>query len=203
MAETDTLMIDIAFAIEGGELPAEPARALADALQQALPWLGDTPALGVHPLKLARGGGQALLSGRTRLTLRVPRERAEAVAGLAGGELPLTGGRLRLGAVQARELLPWGTLYAHCVAAGDSADELGFLQAAQAELQALGIRGRVICGLPRRGADGSLQGYGLMVDQLSAGDSVALQCHGLGAGRRVGLGLFVPHKSAAAVGAAP
>jgi CRISPR-associated protein Cas6 len=196
-------VIDIAFAIDGGSVPAEPARALAEALERALPWLGDMPSLGVHPLKLARGGGQALLSGRTRLTLRVPRERAEAVARLAGGELPLPGGGLRLGAARTRELLPWGTLYAHCVAVGDSSDELGFLQAAQAELEALGIRGRVICGLPRRGADGAVQGYGLMVDQLSATDSVTLQCHGLGAGRRVGLGLFVPHKSAAAVGAAP
>lgn len=202
MAETDNV-IDIAFVIDGGQLPPEHARALAEALEQALPWASDSATLGVHPLKLARGGGQALLSGRTRLTLRVPRERAEAVVGLAGGELPLPGGSLRLGAAQARELLPWGTLYAHCVSAGDSVDELAFLQAAQTELQALGIRGRVICGLPRRGADGALQGYGVMVDQLSATDSVTLQCHGLGAGRRVGLGLFVPHKSAAAVGAAP
>jgi hypothetical protein len=48
-----------------------------------------------------------------------------------------------------------------------------------------------------------LRGYGMMVDQLSEADSVTLQRHGLGTGRRVGLGLFVPHKSAAAVGAAP
>jgi CRISPR-associated protein Cas6 len=202
VAEADRV-IDIAFAIDGGQLPAEHARALADALERALPWASDTPILGVHPLKLARGGGQALLSGRTRLTLRVPRERADEVADLAGAELPLPGGRLRLGAAQARELLPWGTLYAHCVSAGDSADELTFLQAAQAELEALGVRGRVICGLARRGADGTVEGYGVMVDQLSATDSVTLQCHGLGAGRRVGLGVFVPHKSAAAVGAAP
>ena len=202
MAGTE-VVIDIAFAIDGGQLPAEPARALADALERALPWLVDTPDLGVHPLKLARGGGQALLSNRTRLTLRVPRDRLDEVAGLAGVELPLRGGHLRLGTVQARELLPWGTLYAHCVAVGQSTDELGFLQAAQDELEALGIRGRVICGLPRRGSDGAVLGYGLMVDQLSADDSVALQRHGLGAGRRVGLGLFVPHKSAAAVGAAP
>lgn len=202
MEDTDRV-VDIAFAIDGGQLPPEHARALAQALEQVLPWACDTPMLGVHPLKLARGGGQALLSGRTRLLLRVPRERMDEVAGLAGGELPLPGGRLRLGAAQARELLPWGTLYAHCVCAGDNPDELAFLQAAQAELEALGVRGRVICGLPRHAADGAVQGYGVMVDQLSATDSVTLQCHGLGGGRRIGLGLFVPHKSAAAVGAAP
>jgi CRISPR-associated protein Cas6 len=196
-------VVDVALAIDAGRLPAQHEQALAEALEQALPWMAGTPQLGVHPLRLARSGDQAMLSARTRLTLRVPRERAADVAGLAGAVLPLAGGGLRLGTAQARDLLPWGTLYAHCVAAGHIGDELAFLQAAQAELEALGIRGRVICGLPRRNADGAVQGYGVMVDQLSASDSVALQCHGLGAGRRVGLGVFVPHKSAAAVGAAP
>jgi len=196
-------VIDVALAIDAGRLPAEYEQPLADALEQALPWMAGTPQTGVHPLKLARGGGRALLSGRTRLTLRVPRARAAEVAALAGAELPLAGGGLRLGAAQARELLPWGTLYAHCVAAGCGGDELAFQQAAQAELEALGVRGRVICGLPRFGTNGVLRGYGMMVDQLSEADSVTLQRHGLGTGRRVGLGLFVPHKSAAAVGAAP
>ena len=35
----------------------------------------------------------------------------------------------------------------------------------------------------------------------SADASLALQQHGIGTGRRFGCGLFVPHKSAAAVGA--
>lgn len=196
-------VIDIALAIDAGRLPTEHEQALADALEQALPWLAGTPQVGVHPMRLARGGGRALLSGRTRLTLRVPRERAVDVAALAGAELPLAGGSLRLGTAQARELLPWGTLYAHCVAADGSDDELAFLQAMQTELQALGVTGRVICGLPRFGLNGVRRGYALMVDQLSEADSVTLQHHGLGAGRRIGLGVFVPHKSAAAVGAAP
>jgi CRISPR-associated protein Cas6 len=194
-------MVDMAFAITGGRLPAEHRGALADAIDAALPWLALTPDAGMHPLKLARGGPEPLLSNRTRLTLRLPRSRAPEAAALAGRELPVGDGRLRLGDAHARELLPWGTLYAHCVAALDGDDELGFLQAVQAELDALGVAGRVICGLARRGAGGAVQGYGVMVDGLSATDSLALQRHGVGAGRRFGYGLFVPHKSAAAVGA--
>ena len=108
---------------------------------------------------------------------------------------------LRLGDAHGRELLPWGTLYAHCVAAINGGDELGFQRAVQAELAALGVAGRVICGLARRGADDAIDGYGVMVDGLSADASLALQQHGIGAGRRFGYGLFVPHRSAAAVGA--
>jgi CRISPR-associated protein Cas6 len=194
-------MVDMAFAITGGRLPIEHRGALADAIDAVLPWLALTPDVGVHPLKLARSGPQPLLSNRTRLTLRLPRSRAPEAAALAGRELPVGDGRLRLGDAHARELLPWGTLYAHCVAALDGDDELGFLQAVQAELDALGVAGRVICGLARRGADGTTRGYGVMVDGLSATDSLTLQRHGIGAGRRFGYGLFVPHKSAAAVGA--
>jgi len=42
-----------------------------------------------------------------------------------------------------------------------------------------------------------------MVDQLSAAQALRLMEHGLGAHRRLGCGLFVPHRSAAAVGAPP
>ncbi len=40
-----------------------------------------------------------------------------------------------------------------------------------------------------------------MLDGLSAGDSLRVQQHGLGAHRRLGCGVFVPHRSAAAVAA--
>lgn len=195
-------MIDVAFAVEGGCLPREHRRALADAIESALPWLAETPDVGVHPLKSARGGGsEVLLSPRSRLVLRLPRERADDAEALAGQELLFGGWRLSLGAAHRRELLPWGTLYAHCVAATEGDDEIGFLCAVQAELDVLGIAGRVITGLAQRGPGGAVRGYSVMIDGLAADDSLALQRHGIGAGRRLGYGLFVPHKSAAAVGA--
>ncbi|HMO45000.1 MAG TPA: type I-MYXAN CRISPR-associated protein Cas6/Cmx6 [Rubrivivax sp.] len=203
-------MIDLAFAVTGGRLPAEHRHALADAVDAILPWLATTPHAGMHPLKLAYDSSQPLLSARTRLTLRLPRAKAAQAAALADRELTVGSGKLRLGGARCRELLPWGSLYAHCVAAiesegggkgrGEDEAEAGFLRTVQAELDALAVSGRVICGLARRGSDGAIQGYSLMVDGLSAAHSLSLQQHGLGSGRRVGCGVFVPHKSAAAVG---
>jgi CRISPR-associated protein Cas6 len=204
MADDETAaVVDIAFAVTAGRLPREHRRALADAVEAALPWLATAPLVGLHPVKASSGGGggELLLSQRTRLVLRVPRERAADAEALAGRELPVGDGWLRLGGALRRELLPWGTLFSHCVAA-PAGDELAFLDAVQTELGALGIAGRAICGLPRRGAAGELRGYGLMVDHLTPSHSLVLQAHGIGAGRRFGYGLFVPHKSAAAVGAA-
>ena len=192
--------VDLAFALQGGSLPREHRRALAEALTQALPWLAGVPGAGVHRLNVAAGGGStALLSQRTRLTLRLPRGRADEAAALAGHGLQVGQQTLQLGALHLRELLPHGTLYAHLVAT-DTADEGAFLQAVQDELAALGVAARAICGRHQSTEGGALQGYGLMLDRLSPTDALRVMESGLGPCRLWGCGVFVPHKSAAAVG---
>lgn len=201
-AERPAAMVDIAFALEGDVLPRDHRRALAAALALLLPWLEEPQArAGVHRLNVAAGGGgaQALLSRRTRLVLRVPRERADEVVQLAGARLEISGHELRLGGARVRELLPWGTLYAHFVAT-DLADEAAFLSSVEAELDALGVSCRAICGRAQQADAGRLHGYSVMLDGLSAADALRMQELGLGAHRELGCGVFVPHKSASAVG---
>ena len=105
-----------------------------------------------------------------------------------------------MGAPQARELHPYGTLYAHLVAA-DAAEELAFLDAVAAELSALGVSCRSICGRRQVVEAGTLQGYSLMLDGLNAEGALRVLEAGIGRHRRWGCGVFVPHKSAVAVGA--
>lgn len=196
-------MIDVAFALEGHTLPHEHRFALADALQAALPWLAGAPHAGVHRLNVVRGGGaDDLVSRRTRLTLRVPRERAQAATALAGMSLQLGAHRLRAGRVRTRELLPHGTLYAALVAS-DADDEAEFLRNVQKELDALGVRGQPVCGRWQSAEAGRLRGCSLMVTGLDTAQSLALLRQGIGPHRRLGCGLFVPHRSAAAVGTPP
>lgn len=194
-------MIDLAFALEGTTVPHEHRRALADALLLALPWLGEEPDAGVHRLNVVRAGGPAaLLSPRTRLTLRLPRARGEQARALAGSELRVAGHCLRPARPQARELLPYGTLYAHLVAAQES-DEAAFLERMRAELLELGIAAQPVCGR-WQSAEAGLAGCSLMLSGLDPAQSLRLLQQGLGGHRRLGCGVFVPHKSAAAVGAA-
>lgn len=194
-------MIDVAFALEGHAVPQEHRYALAEALLGTLPWLADEPDAGVHRLKLvAGGGGESLLSPRTRLTLRVPRGRGDAACALAGTELRLGPHRLRAGRPQQRELLPHGTLYAHLVAAED-ADEAAFVERMRAELAALGVAAQPVCGRWQSTEAGRLVGCSLMLSGLDTAQSLRVLQQGLGGHRRLGCGLFVPHKSAAAVGA--
>jgi CRISPR-associated protein Cas6 len=197
-------MVDVTFALAGDALPRDHGQWLAQALTRRLPWLDDDAAVGVHRIKVVAGSADpALLSRRSRLALRVQRARAAEVIALAGTTLDIGGHRVRLGEVAIRELLSHGTLYAPMVIAsvGSESDELRFLASVQSELDALGVRARAICG--RHGAlrhrAAQLDGYSLMLDGLSASDSLRVQQHGIGAHRRLGCGLFVPHRSAAAV----
>lgn len=195
--------LDVAFAIEGRSLPRDHAQALADALAAHLPWLAGHPTAGVHPVKVVPGSGPVgWLSQRARLLLRVPQSRAPALAALAGHTLGVDGNELRLGAPRPHPLLPHGTLYAYFVAAA-SDDEAAFMLTVDAELAALGIRCRKVCGKrQQRGSPpAALDGFSLMLHELSAADSLTAQRVGLGPHRSLGCGLFVPHKSAAAVGA--
>lgn len=195
-------MVDLAFAVQGRTLERDHRRALADALVGRLDWLADEPRAGVHRLKLSAGGDDAaLLSRRTRLTLRIPRARAAQATALSGCTLVVQGHALTLGEAQLRELLPWGTLYAHLVAADDGDDEAAFLERLRDELRSHGITCRVICGRRQALDHGALSGFGVMLDHLDRGDARRILDSGLGPHRLWGCGVFVPHKSAAAVGA--
>jgi len=195
--------LDVAFALAGRSLQRDHAQALAGALASHLPWLVGHPTAGVHPVKLVPGTEPiAWLSRRARLLLRVPESREGALAALAGRTLDVAGSELQLGAPKSHPLLPHGTLYAYFVAAA-SDDEAAFMRDAEAELAALGIGCRTVCGKrqQRGSAPTALVGFSLLLHELSAADSLAVQRLGLGPHRGLGCGIFVPHKSAAAVGA--
>ncbi len=194
-------VVDVVFPLEARSLPRDHAQALQQALCGQLPWLLSEPLVGIHPIKLVHGlGDSALLSQRVRLLLRVSVARAQALLALPGLTLQLGGATLRLGAPHLRELLPHATLYAYRVAAS-SADEAAFMAAVGAELAQLGVGGLPVCGLHHHiQVAGRLQDtFSLMLHQLAPQDSLRLQRHGVGPQRLLGCGLFVPHKSTAAV----
>jgi CRISPR-associated protein Cas6 len=199
---TSAPIVDVAFPLHGSDLPRDHRLLLAQALAEVLPWLPEDPHAAVHPVKVVHGTGErALLSARARLVLRVARERAPDLAALAGRTLRVGGSELRLGEPQRRELLAHATLYAHFVDAGD-ADEAAFLDTIGAELQRLDVSCHRVCGREQqvRGPERTLRGFSLLLHGLRAPASLRVLEEGLGAHRLMGCGVFVPHKSAAAVG---
>lgn len=193
---------DAVFPLDGQVLPRDHAQALQQALCAQWPWLGTDSLAGIHPVKVVHGSeDQALLSRRARLLLRVGTRRVDDLMALAGFDLDVAGHRLRLGVPHRRELQPHATLYAYKVAA-DSADEMRFMAAVGRELTQLAIGGEPVCGKRQRMLVSGrvLDTFSLMLHELPPEQSLRLQQRGLGPHRLLGCGIFVPHKSAAAVG---
>lgn len=194
----DDSLLDLAFALHGAGRPSLTRLQLGTALRAWLPWLGEAPGSGLHAPRLAPGG---LVPRRARLLLRVPQSRLAEAQALVGARLEAGDGQLQLAEPQARALLAHPTLWSQTVVC-DAQDELGLLALAEAWMQQHGLRGELVCGRRHElvGPEGPRGGHSLMLHGLSAADSLRAQSMGLGDWHWLGCGLFVPHKSAAAVG---
>jgi CRISPR-associated protein Cas6 len=194
--------LDYAFTVAGGVIERDYPLGLYRALTAVLPWLADEPLAGVHPMRgLTPCPGGLIVGGRTRMTLRIPEHRAVDCAALQGANLSLAT-PLHIGRASRRELLPYPVLHSRLVVTGSS-EEAEFATDAEAELAALGIDCDIIVGRQgelRLDERLLLVGYSLMLHGLSSDDSLRAQEHGIGKERKLGCGLFVPHKSVAAVG---
>ena len=204
MTEGAAEAVDVVFALAGDGVPEDYPFALLREVARHLPWLESDPEAGIHPLRGARTDyGVLLLPHRARLVLRVRAARAEDALALAGRALALDARTLRVGAGRVRALEPYGALYAHLVA-GDALDEGDFLEGVAARLAGLGAACKSVCGRRRRlrAGDREISGFGLMLHELAADQSLRVQRSGLGGERGLGCGVFVRHRLAAAVGAA-
>ena len=195
-------VVDLALELGGHSLARDHSLALWRALERALPWLGEDDETAVFPIRAARlTGGRLALNRRSRLMPRLSQERVPAALALCGMRLDLGGDAIEPGRAMTRALIPHDTVYAYRVATGD-AEEMAFVRAAARELEALGVGGDLICGRrsASRGPAGEIVGYSVMLTGLKPVESLRLQTAGLGGHRKLGFGIFVPHRSTAAVG---
>jgi CRISPR-associated protein Cas6 len=194
--------LDFAFALAGDMIDRDYAYALSRALGAALPWLSTEPLAGVHPIRgLTACDGRLLVGGRTRLVLRLPAERTDECAALQGMRLELPA-PLHVGRCSQRELLPYPVLHSRLVVTG-AEDEGRFVEDVERVTAEMQIDCELIVGRRGEVQTGAQQcaGFSLMLHGLSPGDSLRAQQLGLGLHRLLGCGVFMPHKSIAAVGA--
>ncbi len=198
---------DAVFAISCRSLPVDHAWALSQAIQAALPWFAGEPDAGLHVIHGADSGNgwmrpedpQALLhlSQRTRLALRLPKHRLADAEVLLGRTLDVAGHALRVDKLSLRPLSRITTLFSRHVVTGAGDDEPGFLKTAVEQLGALGITPvKMLCGKRTTVATpaGTLYTRSLMLADLAVEEAVRLQQRGLGPERKLGCGLFIPHK---------
>ena len=200
-------VVDAVFSVSGRVLPVDHAWALSQAVHHALPWFADEEAAGLHLIHGPESGNGWLrpddphallhLSHRTKLVLRIPRDRSAAAGALLRQTLDVGGHALQVESLALRALSRIATLLSRHVVIRSGDDETGFLKAAAGELSSLGIRPhRMLCGrvTPIATPARTLQTCSLMLADLTIGESLLLQGKGLGPCRRLGCGLFLPHK---------
>jgi len=203
-------VLDVVYSISCKCIPMEHAHALSEALQQALPWLAEEESAGIHQVYGAESGNGwerpdtevLYLSRRQKLTLRLPKTRLEEAKSLTGQILDIGGHTLTVGELTTRNLSILPTLFARHVLGEAGQTEEEFMAQAVTQLQAMGINvKKMMCGmegvipLP----DGKLHTRSLMLADLELEESVKLQEVGLGSGRKLGCGLFLPQKGIKAV----
>ena len=206
-------IVDLAFRTQCRSLPLDHAYALSQALHKALPWLTEEDAAGVHLIHGAESGNGWIrpedplhdvlyLSKRTRFTLRLPKHRVEDAKQLVGQALDVDGNTLTLGPATVRLLSPLTTIFARYVAADDIDDDEAFLAHALTLLEGMGIRVKKIMSGRKhvmRTPDNEIPTRSLMLAELEVEHSIKLQQQGLGPWRKLGCGLFLPHKGIEAV----
>ena len=209
-------IVDVVFDIECRELPVDHACDLAEALKTHLPELEQDDRLGVHTVHLAGSqngwerpdpklGQKLILSKRTKLTLRVPKEcLTDVQQTLDGAELEIGGCALKIGKSKQKMLSAQGTIFSRYIVLedGEDQDENAFMQRIVGYLAERGIRvKKALCGKTTEvaGPDGPIATRSIMIAGLNAEQSVRIQQEGIGPLRHMGCGIFIPHKGIDAV----
>jgi len=188
---------DMQFELHGKNVPKDHGYLLFLELLRLMPWLTDEEQLGIHPIQGAdTGQGQLILNRRTKLVIRTPRERVGQLEALCGKTIEINGETLTIGPSKLRSLTFHTPLYAHCVTTG-SADEREFTRDVIRILDDLGIDSRFICGRRQiiHTETGDVSGYSLMLHGLPVEHAIRVQQIGIGGNRKLGCGIFIPHKS--------
>ncbi|MDH3638429.1 MAG: type I-MYXAN CRISPR-associated protein Cas6/Cmx6 [Gammaproteobacteria bacterium] len=201
-------IVDLSFRIRCAALPLDHAYSLSKQVCARLPWIGEEPGAGIHPIhgaESANGWNRPNdpdtdvlhLSKRTRLRLRLPKERVTAAQALSGATLEVAGYTINVGAATVRTLQPETTLFARHVESSDFSTEGEFLNWAVGQLETIGASvHKLVCGRTHElhTPEVALSLRSLMLADLTREESIRVQQEGLGDYRNLGCGIFVPYK---------
>ncbi len=205
-------MIDVAYRINCKTLPFDHAYELSKEITKLLPWLVEDKLSGIHTLHGPDSGNgwmraedeEIFLSQRTRLIIRMPKEKVELAKQLENQILEVLGNKIKIGKSNVKPFLVVRDLICRFVLNHEDVceNENEFLSKMINELNSFEISiKKVICGRTKNlTIDGKKRsGRSIMIADLSKENSVRLQDIGVGEGRIFGCGIFLPHKSIDAV----
>ena len=206
-------IIDLSFVIKCKCLPLEHMQALSESLCTVLPWLKEDKFAGIHPINGAESGNGWVrsddpneliyLSRRQKMTLRLPKEHLESAESLEGTTINVDGHDIEIGKSSIKKLSDLSTVFCRSIMIDGRMVEDDFLQWAFEELKMLDITvSKMMAGKERvikLSNNRERVTRSLMLAELEKAEAVRLQQHGLGEGRKLGCGIFLPQKDIKAV----
>lgn len=201
-------VVDLVFKLDCKMLPLEHAYALSQAIQTVLNWIEGEELAGIHQIHVAESGNGWMrpedptnevlhLSRRTRMSLRIPKQRIEEAKQLTGRTLNIDGYSLNIGEASIKPLSDLSTLFSRYVICDPGQDEGQFLYAVAEQLQGMNIPVKKMMASKQhviKTPDEDLHTRGIMIADLDKEQSVRLQQRGIGPGRHLGCGIFLPQK---------
>ncbi len=190
-------IIDLSFPVfSQSPLPVDHGYVLYSALSRVLPELHESNGIAVHSIRGHQIGSRQLqLAEHSRLVIRTTAERIPALIQLAGKQLKVVEADVRVGVPQVLGLVPATALRSRLVTTKNGADVERFQTELLRQLAALNVSTETIMTVTNRRTlrirDKEIVGHEVILDGLTAEESIAVQETGHGGRRPMGCGVFV------------
>ncbi|WP_166822012.1 type I-MYXAN CRISPR-associated protein Cas6/Cmx6 [Thalassoroseus pseudoceratinae] len=192
--------LDIRFTLTTQKsIPSDHGYFLYSAISRVLPEIHASDGIAVHPITGRQTGGRLMaVMPWSSLTLRVPDGRVGEVLPLAGQSLRIGEATLHVGVPQVAALRPTSALRSRSVTIKlpKPVTDDDFAAAVRRQLDALDVSSQTIITLVKRRTlrikQREIIGYEVLIEGLTAEESLAVQSEGIGGRRKLGCGVFVP-----------
>lgn len=196
--------VDLAFELTGSSpIPSDHGYRLYSAVSRLLPVMHAQNGVAIHPIRGQQIGNRMIsLRPDSRLVVRASDSQIPQLIALAGKQIGMGRTTLRAGVPQVRALTPAPALRSRLVVIKVSdvpnaadLDKDNFGQAVRRQLDALGLSSETILTIGKRRTlrikDKEVVGYEVILEGLTAEESLDVQEKGIGGRRHMGCGVFV------------
>ena len=191
--------IDLAFQVTSpSPLGSDHGYQFFGAISRLLPHVHEPNGVAVLPISGQQIGDRKIQLGKSsRLVIRVATSDIATWLPLAGKTLDVAGAKLQIGVPEIRAMIPTTALRSRLVTTKNCQDQPRFELELRKQMTTLGVSERAIFSIGKRRTirirDKEVVGYEVIVEGLTADESLAIQTIGLGGRRHMGCGVFVGH----------
>jgi CRISPR-associated protein Cas6 len=190
--------IDLSFPVTAvSPIQSDHGYFLYSGLCRQMPQLHESDGYAVHPIRGQQTGNRQLqLCPWSRLIFRAAAEKIPELIALAGKQLQVADRVIRVGIPEVHALTPSPALRSRLVTTKNGQVAERFLKELRHQLDVINVSPEVILTLVKRRTlrirDKEVVGHEVIIEGLTAEESLTIQEQGLGGRRHMGCGVFVP-----------